>query len=628
MRALVITPFAPVPANAGHRLRVLQSLASLRRAVSRIDMLHICFEEPWRWGSPPDLADELRKLIDGYFPTPAPRNAGLPPLSGECHQLDEWWSHDLETRIRELLELTTYDVVVAHNVWLSKALTLCPPRTAKVIELHDVFYPRLDFYRRTGRRPEYFLPTREDEVFGLNRADLLISIQQDEAQLLEGMVSSEIVTIPYAPEGRLAGTPARETYRDPETLTVGFIGSAHPFNVDGLNAFLAALEREVGSSFAPVDVVIAGRVCAHVRTSLPVRLLGEVRSEDELYDAADLVVAPLFDGSGLKIKVVDAVARGMPVLCAAHAAKGIPLPEDWIFETPQELAVAVADWSWDRPVRRLLSRQARAVSKSMMAAAESGEAELRRALVDHRPSVLLNAADTAENARLLRTILYLGYARVLRDHVRVSVVIDSSLFESIQTKIASGVEVFTDVTTAEAHTRPSVVLGKPATRTPLAVGDRRFGDAPTAIHLTACLTSTGPDAIPCYAPTLTGPFFWEPATQALLALHLARSPEPPASLEVDQIVSTDGRFDSSALLDVFVRPQVLSEVELAPSRLSPAQNAVIGDLISLARLAEPQPLPGETYAATSDDVWVNRAKADRCLVKLVETLHAVQREAA
>ncbi len=74
----------------------------------------------------------------------------------------------------------------------------------------------------------------------------------------------------------------------------------------------------------PVEIVIGGSVCGLLGDlRLPyVRLLGTVESMDELYGQVDAVLAPLAFSTGLKIKVGEALSRGMPLVSHAHAFEG------------------------------------------------------------------------------------------------------------------------------------------------------------------------------------------------------------------------------------------------------------------------------------------------------------------
>lgn len=59
----------------------------------------------------------------------------------------------------------------------------------------------------------------------------------------------------------------------------------------------------------------------------PVEVLGRIEVLAELWGRALLAAAPLRFGAGIKGKVLDSLAAGIPCLCTAIAAEGLHLPE-------------------------------------------------------------------------------------------------------------------------------------------------------------------------------------------------------------------------------------------------------------------------------------------------------------
>jgi glycosyltransferase involved in cell wall biosynthesis len=57
-----------------------------------------------------------------------------------------------------------------------------------------------------------------------------------------------------------------------------------------------------------------------------VRLIGHVSDLSELYGHVRLIVAPLRYGAGIKGKVLEAFAAGVPCVMTPIAAEGLPLP--------------------------------------------------------------------------------------------------------------------------------------------------------------------------------------------------------------------------------------------------------------------------------------------------------------
>jgi len=84
-------------------------------------------------------------------------------------------------------------------------------------------------------------------------------------------------------------------------------------------------------------------------------------TREQVHAAADIAVVPRRTPGGLPVKLLDALARGLPVVAARRAAAGLPLDElAWLVDDgPEELVEGVShalDMAAERTRRRKLGR--------------------------------------------------------------------------------------------------------------------------------------------------------------------------------------------------------------------------------------------------------------------------------
>jgi O-antigen biosynthesis protein len=112
---------------------------------------------------------------------------------------------------------------------------------------------------------------------------------------------------------------------------IGFLGSfRHSPNLDGVRHFLDSLWTEISAGLSDGRFEIAGAFLnASDFPTLPrrVTLIGHVSDANAYLSKIRLMVAPLRYGAGVKGKVLQALAAGVPCIMTAAAAEGIGLSE-------------------------------------------------------------------------------------------------------------------------------------------------------------------------------------------------------------------------------------------------------------------------------------------------------------
>ena len=93
---------------------------------------------------------------------------------------------------------------------------------------------------------------------------------------------------------------------------------------------------------------------------LPIKRLGRVPTEADSTPSVDYAIAPVFAGTGFKVKTADALALGAPMLVAAHAAEGVPIDRALVCDTPREMAARMVEISLRARTARGAGESARA----------------------------------------------------------------------------------------------------------------------------------------------------------------------------------------------------------------------------------------------------------------------------
>ena len=241
------------------------------------------------------------------------------------NQIDDWVGEDLTQFVKGISRFFDFQICLCHYVFLSKAFESLPPSVFKILYTHDVFANRNTRMAKEGV-PEcdfYFSVSAEEEAIGLRRADLVLAIQEEERKYFATLVGEDHTgTLPYIPEKNYQ--PSRET---PSPLVVGYIASGHAPNVKALQVFCKHFPGR-----PDVIVLIAGSICSRldgIAFSKKVKLLGIVENLSGFYASCDVLINPDTLRSGLKVKCVEALSYGKPLVCTDAASAGIGVREPY-----------------------------------------------------------------------------------------------------------------------------------------------------------------------------------------------------------------------------------------------------------------------------------------------------------
>jgi len=164
---------------------------------------------------------------------------------------------------------------------------------------------------------DLFPLTREQEIDLLRRYDRVICIQPTEyAKVVEWLGPGKAVLAPHPV--RAAALALRQT-----ASVLGFVASRWHANVDGLQWFIDQVWPALAGTGLRLDVH------GYVGEAFPglqipgIRFMGFNDDLAACYAQIDIAINPVRYGAGLKIKTVEAMARGLPLVVSRQGATGL-----------------------------------------------------------------------------------------------------------------------------------------------------------------------------------------------------------------------------------------------------------------------------------------------------------------
>lgn len=215
--------------------------------------------------------------------------------------------------------------VFAEYIFLTDCFALLKPNTLKIVDTHDVFSLKDEQVGKYGIDDPWACTIEEERSY-LLRCDLILAIQDQEARVLTQMVPErEVLTVGVDFEV----TESRGKNVAPDVIT--FVGSDNPLNVFGLQSFFKECWPDIKQAHPTAVLNIVGGVgslCSFKDTS--VNYFPCVNNLSELYRQSRVVINPNIAGTGLKIKSIEALAHGKPLVAWPRGVEGL----DYCGEAP------------------------------------------------------------------------------------------------------------------------------------------------------------------------------------------------------------------------------------------------------------------------------------------------------
>lgn len=307
LKVLVVSPVPSHPPVQGNSARILAFGGELKRRGVEADFLYYGME---------GLSKEQAEVMIGfwhrfYFVRSQPLQR---PTFARSWGIDDWCADQLCDMVKTLATTHRYQAIIVNYVWMSKVLVgIDGP--LKIIDTHDVFGNRHLTAEGQGLEPRWFFTTMEEECKGYERADIVVGIQESESAEIRRRHPGKVLTVGHPVEPAFLTKP----WKPNPSFIFGYLGSGNPWNIRSVLAVDAALARDRVARWLLAGTITRQRLLLQSHPFL----LGVVDRVESFYDAVECVLNPMLGGTGLKIKTIEAIAFGKPVIGTRDAFEGL-----------------------------------------------------------------------------------------------------------------------------------------------------------------------------------------------------------------------------------------------------------------------------------------------------------------
>lgn len=214
-------------------------------------------------------------------------------------------------------------------------------------------------------RPQWFSTSLADEEAGFRRADIVLAIQAREAAEFEARIKGSntcVIQVGHLIDMYPLAVPSTRE-------AAIFLGSNNPINTVGARYFIEQVLPLVRQAKPNFELLLVGSVSNEIEEQPGVVPLGFVDSLSEAFGAAMVAINPVRTGTGINIKLLDAMAAGMPIVSTQSGARGMEHMEGSAFivvndDDATNFAQQVIALLDDSQMRQRLSAGARAAAEN------------------------------------------------------------------------------------------------------------------------------------------------------------------------------------------------------------------------------------------------------------------------
>lgn len=383
MHILFIATHQAWPADSGIRIRDyhLAKQLAVHCHVSFVEFLHPSDDESRK---PPASAGfhkvySLRRNVKPYSPAVILRGlAGPMPLT-----VLNYWSSDLAEQLRSIVQVGEFDSVQLESIHLwpyAGVIRSAPSQPSLVHDYHDV---QSELMRRFGAatpnplkrmvagRTTHLLKKMEEDA-NVSCDALTVVSETEREHILRQSPTANVHSIPNGVDCPYYDSCyATQTGAPVNRNTLIFVGSmeAHA-NIDAVHQFVRDTWPLIRQRYPELKFVIVGRKphpSIQALASSSITVTGTVDDVRPFYNEALAMVVPIRVAGGTRLKILESMAAGVPVVSTTIGAEGIDGQDGVHFlraDTPQEMVRGVGRVLASGEEIRRLREQARTLACS------------------------------------------------------------------------------------------------------------------------------------------------------------------------------------------------------------------------------------------------------------------------
>jgi len=331
MQLLIITHKAVFPVDDGHSFAMAQGILGLCACGAKV---HVLAMNTHKHQKPTELQHNpypgnLTYETHSVNTTPGVLSALLNLCSAESYFVSRFRHIVFQNAIIARLKLQHFDIIQFEGIFPALYINIVKPlsKALCIIRTHNIEFQiweeRQQWLTNSIKSWYFKLQTarlKRYEIHQLQKADAWVPISKEDAAALKRLIKTD-TPLHVAPTGiEIKHRKKQQAYKD-----LLFVGSLdwEP-NRMGLNWFFLKIWPLLCQTHPAIQITLIGRGAQnYAKGILQCTAVDFVPDLNPYYETHQVVIIPILHGGGMRIKLLEAMAFGMPVVTTTKGNQGL-----------------------------------------------------------------------------------------------------------------------------------------------------------------------------------------------------------------------------------------------------------------------------------------------------------------
>jgi polysaccharide biosynthesis protein PslH len=401
MNILFLATWFPYPSDNGSKLRVYHLLRALGKA-NAVTLLSFAFDTA-QPAAPDGLTNWCRQIQVVTLNPFAANQAGPLRTFMSARPVASRPIPAMRSAVAAALCARAFDAVIASTEMTADYVLQAPPGTVKILEEHNAMTRWMHERYASAAGPVQrarcwasWQKRRRYEARAYRRFDLVTMVSEADRTATLAATGAQGPRVEVVPNG-VDCRRNRPGLAQPQPLALVYNGAlTYSANYDAMRWFLAAIYPRIRAQLPEVSLTITGAThgvdLGGLALDESVRLTGFVEDVRLPVAEASVCVTPIRQGGGTRLKILEAMALGTPVVATRKAAEGLAVVDGehlLLADDPQRFADQTVTMLRDAALRARLAANARRLVESRYDWEQIGRrfVELVKTTVENRAKV-------------------------------------------------------------------------------------------------------------------------------------------------------------------------------------------------------------------------------------------------